>query len=81
MWLTVENEKVDVSFILDFIENSLSNIIHHRNMLSNFQLVYPGVSETLSSVEISIDFLENLTLFLPEKIDSKKCWGRLIGHL
>ena len=58
-------EIVDVSFILDFIENNLSSIIHHRNMLPNFDQ-YTLV--TLSTVEISIDFSENLTLSLPVKI-------------
>ena len=65
MRLTVDNEKVDVSFILDFIDNNLRNIIHHLDMLSNFP-----------SVENSIDFSENLTLSLPEEIQSM-CWEQV----
>ena len=49
MRLTVDNEKVDVSFILDFIDNNHRNIVHHLDMLSNFPSVYLWVLETLNS--------------------------------
>ena len=73
MYLTVENENMDVPFILCVIENNLSNI-HHHFMLCDFGSVYPRVFEILSTAEISLDFLENLTIFLHEKIQSVY-WG------
>ena len=73
--LTVESLQVDVSFILHFIEKNLSTIIHHRNLLSNFRSVYPKVLEALSTIEVSLDFSENLTLTLPEEIQSMY-WGQ-----
>ena len=67
MLLTVKNKEVDVSAILDFIENNLTNIIRHLNMLSNIFSEYARFLETVSTVEIGIDFSENLTLFYLRK--------------
>ena len=71
MHLTVENENIDVSFSLDFIENNLSNSICHYTVLFNFWSVYLRVLETLLTVEISIGFSENLTLSLHKEIQAK----------
>ena len=73
--LSVKSEQVNVKFIVEFIEKILPNIVHHRNLLLNFRTEYPRVLESLSTVEIHVDFSENLTLTLPEEIQSMY-WGQ-----
>ena len=75
MQFTVESVQANISFLLNFIEKRLPNIVHHRNLLLNFRSVYPKVLEALSTIEPSIDFSENLTLTLPEEIQSMY-WGQ-----
>jgi len=69
------SKQVNIEFIINFIENLLPNIVHHRNLLANFRAEYPRVLESLSTVEIHVDFSENLTLTLPEEIQSMY-WGQ-----
>ena len=73
--LVAENRWCNVSFILDFIDDLLPKIVHHRNLLSNFRSAFPIVLQSLSTTEICLDFSENLTLTLPQEIQSMY-WGQ-----
>ena len=70
MHLTAESVQANISFLLNFIEKSLPNIVHHWNLLWNFRSVYLKVLEALLTIECSIDFSENLKLTIPEEIQS-----------
>ena len=72
--LVARSKSVNLCFIIEFIDNMLTKIIHHRNLLSNFRSVYPMVSQSISSIEVCVEFSENLTLTLPEEIQSMY-WG------
>ena len=73
--LVAESRSVNLSFIIDFIDDLLPKIVHHRNLLSNYRSAYPKVLQSLSTAEISIDFSENLVLTLPQEIQSMY-WGQ-----
>ena len=73
--LVAESKSVNPSFLLNFIDEILAKTIHHRNLLSNFRSAYPKVLQSLSTTEFNIDFSENLTLVLPQEIQSMH-WGQ-----
>ena len=73
--LVAESKSVNISFLLNFNDEILAKIIHHRNLLSNFRFEYPKVLQSLPTTESNIDFSENLTLLLPQEIQSMH-WGQ-----
>ena len=73
--LVVESKSVNPSFLLNFIDEILAKIIHHGNLLSNFRSAYPKILQSLPTTEFNIDFSENLTLVLPQEIQSMH-WGQ-----
>ena len=72
--LTVERKEVNLDYIINFLEEQLPLIVHHRNLLQNYRKLYPKVVESMDTVELHVDFSENLTLQLPEEIHSMY-WG------
>ena len=54
--LVAESRSVNLSFIIDFIDDLLPKIVYHCNLLSNYQSAYPKVLQSLSTAEISIEF-------------------------
>ena len=74
--LVAESKSVNLSFLLNFIDEILAKIMHHRNLLPNFRSAYPEVLQSLPTTEFNIDFSENPTLILPQEIQSMH-WGRL----
>ena len=73
--LVAESKSVNVHFTISFIDDLLTKIVHPRNLLKNFRTVYPLVLESLSTTELCVDFSENLTLTLPQEIQSMY-WGQ-----
>ena len=68
--LTAVQEDVNISFLCNFVENILSKIIHHRNLLKNFRTLYPQIVGNLSTAELIVDFAENLTIPLSRQPQS-----------
>ena len=72
--LTVEQKDANIVFLLSFIRELLPKIVNHRNLLRNFRTLYTKVLESFRTLELHVDFSENLTLHLPEEITSMY-WG------
>ena len=68
--LVAESKSVNLSFLLNFIDEILANSIHHRNLLSNLRSAYPKLLQSLPTTGFNIDFSENLNLVLPQEIQS-----------
>ena len=61
--LVPKHEKVNLSGIIDFIDELLADIIHHRNQLKHFRTVIPMINASFAnSLYIDIDFSENLKI-------------------
>ena len=63
--------EVNISFVLDFIEKMLPNIIHHRNLLRNYRTNINTVLTNINNlIQLWIDFSENLTVPVNKEIQS-----------
>jgi len=51
-----------LKYLLDFMDDMLSKFIHHRNMLKHYRSTIKDFYDMFDSVDIDIDFSENLTL-------------------
>ena len=68
--------EVNISFVLDFIEKMLPNIIHHRNLLRNYRTNINTVLTNINNlIQLWIDFSENLTVPVNKEIQSLH-WSR-----
>jgi len=60
--LRAMSTKANMNFILNFISNLLSKIIHHRNHLKHYRSTIHGFKECFNTLIIDIDFSENLSI-------------------
>ena len=68
--------EVNISFVLDFIEKMLPNIIHHRNLLRNYRTNINTVLTNINNlIQLWIDFSEKLTIPVNKEIQSLH-WSR-----
>ena len=51
-----------LKYLLSFMENMLSKFVHHRNMLKHYRTTIKDFYDMFDSVDLDIDFSENLTL-------------------
>ena len=58
--LKLVTTKADISFILSFISDMLSSIIHHRNQLKHYRNTIHNVHQLFNAAVIDVDFSENL---------------------
>ena len=68
--LSVESKDANIAFVVDYLDELLPKIVHHRNLLKNYRTVFPEVLQSFETLEIHVDFSENLVLNLPEEIHS-----------
>ena len=54
--LVAESRWCNVSFILDFIDDLLPKIVHHRNLLSNFRSPFPIVLQSFQPLRYVLIF-------------------------
>ena len=55
-------EEANITFVTNFIQALLANIVHHRNQLQHFRKVHPSFLEIFNAAFIDIDFSENLKI-------------------
>ena len=62
--------RATLKYMVDFIENIMPNVIHHRNMLRLFRNTKKNFMELFPSVYMDVDFSENLTIDILWEIQS-----------
>ena len=60
--LEPESKKVDMNALVEFIQNMLPNVIHHRNQLKHYRSIVKLYKELFGCIEIDVDFSEKLTV-------------------
>ena len=54
--------ETNMHYIIDFISDLLTNIVHHRNQLKKYRSIVKDFNDHFDSININIDFSENLTV-------------------
>ena len=61
--LKAESVEANVSWVLNFLEELLPKIIHHRNLFKNYRTNLDTVINSIENItEVGLDFSENITL-------------------
>ena len=60
--LTPVSHQVTLEYLLQFLQNLLPNLIHHRNLLRLFRNTKRMFMDLFECVYLDVDFSENLTI-------------------
>ena len=62
--LKAVKENVNITFIIEFIDNILAKMLHHCNHLQHFHNVHSTFQDLFDCVWIDVNFSENLPVLV-----------------
>ena len=60
--LKAKSEKVNMKYLINFLDGMLSDIIHHRNQLKHYRTCIHDLKKVYDTAVLDIDFSENLSI-------------------